>query len=214
MNIHSIYSKISPYFRNKRFEKFIDNIQPKAHESILDVGGYPNTWTTQNPCWNSIEILNIHQINHNSPTYANYNINTVIGNACSLEYKNNCFDIVFSNSVIEHVSSWENQKKFAAEVRRVGKRLWIQTPAKEFFIEPHYITPFIHWLPKNIRIYFLKYFTVWGLLTKPTDKKIKEMLNEIRLLSFKEMQQLFPDCEIIKEPFFMIFTKSYIAFRK
>jgi hypothetical protein len=51
------------------------------------------------------------------------------------------YDIAFSNSVIEHVGDWERQAAFASEIRRVGKNLWIQTPAKECPIEPHYLAP-------------------------------------------------------------------------
>ena len=38
-------------------------------------------------------------------------------------------------------------------------------------------------------------------------------LNEVRLLKYGEMQELFPDCEIHCEKVFGI-TKSYIAIRK
>lgn len=137
----------------------------------------------------------------------------VVGNGCELEYADESYDIVFSNSVIEHLGTWENQIRFANEARRVGGKLWIQTPAREFFIEPHFIAPFIHWMPKSARKRLLRYFTVWGWLSKPTPEQVDSAIAEIRLLSYEEMLQLFPDCEIYRERFLFFFTKSYSAHR-
>lgn len=41
-----------------------------------------------------------------------------------------CFDLVYSNSVIEHLGTWEKQQAFAAEARRVGRGYWIPTPGQ------------------------------------------------------------------------------------
>ena len=101
-----------------------------------------------------------------------------------------------SNSVIEHLSSFERQQAFASEARRVGRALWIQTPAKEFFIEPHLLAPFIHYFPVSFQRRLIRHFTIWGLVTKPSPAAIESFLQEVRLISFGEMQQLFPDCKI------------------
>lgn len=180
----------------------------------MDVGGYPETWTPHEPSGKSIDILNIHPISYQSSAHPNHSISTMLGDACALDIPDGTYDVVFSNSVIEHVGTWENQLRFAREVRRVGSKLWIQTPAREFFIEPHYIAPFIHWFPKNLQKRLLRHFTIWGWLAKPNAEQIEDMVNEIRLLSLSEMKALFPDCEIFKERFLFFFTKSYTAFRK
>jgi len=52
------------------------------------------------------------------------------------------FDLVFSNSVIEHVGDFERMRQFVHEARRVAKSYWIQTPSKWFPIEPHCGMPF------------------------------------------------------------------------
>jgi len=213
MNIHSIFRRISPYFRKKRFEVFVSRIKPKGSERILDVGGYPETWTTQEPCGESVDVLNIHPIAFEPSSYPKHAISTLVGNACSLEIPNGTYDVVFSNSVIEHVGTWENQVRFAHEVRRVGSRLWIQTPAREFFIEPHYIAPLVHWFPKTWQRRLLRRFTIWGWIEKPTPEQIAEIVDEIRLLTLAEMKKLFPDCEIFRERFCFFFTKSYTAYR-
>jgi len=101
---------------------------------------------------------------------------------------------------------------FAQETRRVGRQIWVQTPAKSFFVEPHLITPFIHYLPKKIQEKLLRNFSILGLITRPSQEKVKVFLEEVRLLIYDEMAQLFPDCEIYIERF-LDFAKAYIAVR-
>ena len=137
----------------------------------------------------------------------------VVGDGCKLGYSDQSFDVLYSNSVIEHVGTYERQQAFAAEARRVGRAVWIQTPARCFLIEPHLVTPFIHFLPRALQSHLLRYCTVWGLMTKPSPRQVKEFLDEVRLLTYAEMQRLFPDCEIRREKFLGM-TKSYIAIRK
>ena len=157
-----------------------------------------------------ITLLNIHPI----PTEGiEPNMHAALGDGTKLEYEDKVFDIIFSNSVIEHLSTLENQARFANECMRVGKDLWIQTPAKTFFIEPHLLTPFIHFLPRSWQRKLLRNFSVWGWLARPSADQIDDMFQEIRLLTLAEMQSLFPGCEIWQEKF-LGFTKSYIAVRK
>lgn len=190
---------------------FRERMRPATETQILDVGGYPWVWPDSQVS-SRITILNLHIL----PGLENQwkdRYNLVIGDATCMQYRDQQFDIVFSNSVIEHLGTYQQQEKFAKEVRRVGKDLWIQTPAKCFFLEPHLLTPFIHWLPKRTQISFARYFTVWGWIARPTKEKAFEYVNELRLLNESEMRRLFPDCEIVKEKILGL-TKSYIAVRR
>jgi SAM-dependent methyltransferase len=60
------------------------------------------------------------------------------------------FDLVYSSSVIEHVPR-TRRAAFAAEVRRVGRGWFVQTPAYSFPLEPHSLLPFAQWLPVSLR---------------------------------------------------------------
>jgi SAM-dependent methyltransferase len=60
------------------------------------------------------------------------------------------FDLAYCNSVIEHVAP-ERRAAFAAELRRVARGWYVQTPAFSFPIEPHALLPFAHWLPVALR---------------------------------------------------------------
>ncbi len=67
-----------------------------------------------------------------------------------LPFADRSFDLVYCSSVIEHVPS-ERRAAFAAEVRRVGRGWFVQTPARSFPIEPHALLPGAHWLPVSLR---------------------------------------------------------------
>jgi Methyltransferase domain len=190
---------------------FWERMQPAKETHILDVGGYPWCWRDSQVS-SPVTILNLHILPGLEVKYKDH-YTLVQGDATCLEYHDKQFDIIFSNSVIEHLGTYSQQQKFAQEVRRVGRDLWIQTPAKCFFLEPHFLTPFIHWLPKQMQISLARYFTVWGWITRPSRQTAFEFVNEIRLLDESEMRALFPDCEIMKETILGL-TKSYIAVRR
>jgi Methyltransferase domain len=207
-SIHSIFRCITPVFRKRRMRRFRRAFEPTPATTILDVGGYPATWQMLG-AKPYVTVLNVHAINY-VPQPGDPPMAIVIGDGCKLSFSDQSFDIVFSNSVIEHLGTFDRQKAFASESLRVAPRLWVQTPAKSFFIEPHLLTPFIHFLPRSLQRKLMRNFTVWGLITRPTAEQVDDFLAEIRLLCYREMRELFPECKIIRERFFGL-TKSYIA---
>jgi len=213
MNIHAIYARVSPAFRRQRFARFVEILHPRPGDRILDVGGVYTTWVAQAPCAASVELFNILPSPLPPGKHSEYHFTETLGSALNLPYTDASFDIGFSNSVIEHVGTWENQELFAREIRRVAKALWVQTPARSFFIEPHYLAPFIHWLPVSLRPFIARWLTPWAWLTRPDRAAVGARVREIRLLSEREVRQLFPDCEILKEKFLGLLTKSYVAYR-
>ncbi|HEX4106838.1 MAG TPA: class I SAM-dependent methyltransferase [Solirubrobacteraceae bacterium] len=60
------------------------------------------------------------------------------------------FDLAYCSSVIEHVPR-ARRSAFAAELRRVARGWYVQTPAFSFPIEPHSLLPAAHWLPPAAR---------------------------------------------------------------
>jgi SAM-dependent methyltransferase len=70
--------------------------------------------------------------------------------AAGLPFADGEFDLVYCSSVIEHVPP-PQRAAFAAEVRRVGRGWFVQTPAFSFPLEPHALLPFAHWLPVGLR---------------------------------------------------------------
>lgn len=140
----------------------------------------------------------------------------VYGDGCNLPFADQSFDIAFSNSVIEHVGDAGAQRRFAAEIRRSARGYWVQTPNRYFPIEPHLLTPFVHLLPRAWAAPIVRRFTVWQWLFRPTEDRrrfyIEHFLADIRLLSARDMQRLFPDAVILREKFLFL-TKSLVAYR-
>lgn len=209
MTIYDIYGKVSPHFRRRRMSRFLQLFPMDAGTRILDVGGFPQFWQTADV---PAHVTSLNLMKVEVPTEIQHRCTAVAGNGTDLPYADGEFDIVFSNSVVEHLGTWENQQKFARELRRVGRRYWVQTPAREFPVEPHLIAPFFHWLPRGLQRRSMRYGTPLGLLTKPTPAQVENLLDELRLLNACEMRELFPDGEILREKA-VGFTKSYTAVR-
>lgn len=178
---------------------FSRNFKLNSATRVLDVGGEPFNWTLLSfrP---SLVIVNL------DPTHRP----TVVCDARHLPFKDKSFDIVYSNSVIEHVGDWKAQCLFAAECRRVGKSYYVQTPNRWFPVEPHWIGFFIHWMPQRSRYLFARFFTVRGLMERPRREWCEEFLAQTRLLTVREMRELFPDASISRERLAGL-TKSIIA---
>lgn len=121
---------------------------------------------------------------------------------------NNEFDFVFCNSVIEHVTvpkeniwnevsnfdkiAFDNQKKFAAEIRRIARSYFVQTPYKYFPVEAHTWFPGLGYLPRSCQVESIR------LLNKFWMKKSEP---DFRLLNYKDMRTMFPEAEIITTSF-------------
>jgi 2-polyprenyl-3-methyl-5-hydroxy-6-metoxy-1,4-benzoquinol methylase len=187
-------------FREKRFMFFLKKIN-KLHKpiTILDVGGKINFWENRSLAGNLDYKITIINIEKETSKYSN--INYEIGDATDLsQFNNKSFDVVHSNSVIEHLYNFENQKKMASEIMRVGQKYIVQTPNKNFFLEPHYLLPFFQFMPDKLKYLILTKTKLSRL--KRWDKNFsKQYINEIRLLSLKELKVLFPNSKIYFEKF-------------
>ena len=212
--IHRVYRLLFRRWRKKRFRKFYEIIQPRSGDTILDVGGTEEFWNEAEVRGVKIVCLNprIPSIKKASGK-KNLGIKHVAGDGCRLPYPSGSFSTGFSNSAIEHLGKWSLQVEFSRELLRVGEKIWVQTPAFECPIEPHFLAPFIHWLPKKWRKKLVRNFTLWGWLQRPDSNYCEMIVEEIRLLTKNEVKQLFPGCNILTERLFWIFPKSYIAWR-
>lgn len=199
-------------FRAKRLKSFEDlffkTYENQGEIRILDVGGTDYFWKNSripNQPGVTITLLNLHLEQSSHPK-----ILPLTGDATDMsDFGDESFDLVFSNSVIEHLYTLENQQKMASEIRRVGKNYFIQTPNKYFPIEAHYALPFAQFLPKSL-IFSILTKTRLSRLKRWDQKAAQQYLEEIRLLNENEMLALFPRATILKEKAWGL-TKSLTA---
>ena len=207
-------------FRARRIRWLIDLIKSVYKKSgevrILDMGGRKTYWNAIPKevlidLRVTVSLLNL----PNDLQGEDDNIFTHIeGNACDLsEYPDDSFDLVHSNSVIEHVGNWANVRLYSKEANRLAPYHFIQTPYFWFPVEPHFIKLFHHWLPRPIRV------RKWQTCNmenrdKATclDDAILKMEDEPYLLDQRMFQALFPQSDILKERYFL-FVKSLTAYR-
>jgi hypothetical protein len=178
---------------------------------ILDIGGTNSFWEQRG--WTGRKDVHIVLVNLDAEPSLHENIQARRGDATDLtEFSDGAFDVVFSNSVIEHLSTFERQTAMASEVRRLAPRYWVQTPNFWFPIEPHFLTPGWHWLPARVRIALLKRRR-WGWRGPCSDREDAEALvREIRLMRGRELSAMFPDATLRKERVGPL-VKSFVAVR-
>jgi hypothetical protein len=148
---------------------------------------------------------------------------TLLDETGRLPFPDGHFDCVFCSSVIEHVTvdkdalddyptqaafrsaAWERQRILAAEIARVGRRFFVQTPHRWFPIESHTWLPVVVvLLPRRAQIRLIASLNRWWP---------KRTAADFSLLTTSEMEALFPGAEIFRERSFGM-TKSLIAIRR
>ncbi len=192
---YPLFSRASIYYRERRLRAFIRVMNLKENASILDVGGQPYFW--QNfPIPVKVTCLNLYseggenQDNVISETY----------DGGDFPFEDQSFDVVHSNSVIEHVGDYSAQKRFANEIMRVGQRYWVQTPNYYLPFEPHAQFPCFQYLPPNLKL-------AVGKRWKKAAYPYADLLS-IQLLTRTQLLDLFPGGKIWEEKVLFL-AKSY-----
>jgi hypothetical protein len=189
-------------FRTGRMKRFVERFTITGQTTVLDMGGGAFNWTLL-PVRPKVTILDVYD-HGNKADWATY----VVGDGCHTGFPDAAFDLVFSNSVIEHVGGIERQRQFAAECMRCGRGFFVQTPNKWFPVDTHTLMPFAHWLPQRAFRKLIR-FSPRFVFFKTDPGDLADFSN-MRLLGPRDLKELFPGAEIIKERFCGI-TKSLIA---
>lgn len=206
--------------RDVRLRALIEKIaQGRSEVRILDLGGSVEYWRRVGVDFLKsnnvrISVLNLTVDELRAENADSDIFSMIIGDACDLkEFGDGHFDLVHSNSVIEHVGNWARMKKFADEVRRTGRSYYVQTPYYWFPVEPHfYKAPIIHWLPRPLQARLLVWFPVTHTGRVRSLDAAFGVLDGTQLLDRSQMRMAFPDAEIVGERLFGL-TKSLTAIR-
>jgi methyltransferase family protein len=215
-------SSLGVRLRSRRAELLLSLLE-STHRSrgsvrILDLGGTEQYWRLIAP--ETLDALDVSITCVNlwaeqpSPGGASPRIHQIEGDACDLRstFPDLSFDLVHSNSVIEHVGDWERMASMAREVRRLAPSYYVQTPNFWFPVEPHAVAPMFHWLPVPTRLWLVQRA---GLGNWPRAASMDEAVHLIegaRLLNRKLFGTLFPDATLHIERFLGL-PKSLVAVR-
>jgi hypothetical protein len=218
-----MFQKIRARFLNNRIKVLLRVYYLKGGTSILDLGGYDGRYMDQLKLTHPDIIVTIADQDKEGLALAQKKgYNTILlDGALKLPFSDKQFDLIFCNSVIEHVTlpkdhiwdtkngadfkkrSWDIQLHFAHEIERSSKAYFVQTPNRNFFIEHHSWLPFVQFLPRNVLIDFLKFSNKFW---------IKQTAPDWNLLNKNQLKELFPSAKIIREKF-LLMNKSIIAYK-
>jgi len=207
-NHHSVATRL----RRQRFQILLDMICSHPDPiQILDIGGTKQYWDMMIASSDLCRELIVTLLNPEPLNLTHRNFIAMRGDGRAMpQFVDRQFDLVFSNSTIEHVGGFEDQKHMADEVRRVGREYYVQTPNRYFPIEPHFVFPFFQFFPVTLRVWLLQHFNL-GWFSRIQDRsKAWHEVTSIRLLTRTEVEQLFPDGIIINERLYG-FVKSFVV---
>jgi SAM-dependent methyltransferase len=205
-------------FRKQRFEIVLNImkriISSKSKCDIIDLGGTYGYWQPFLPQLRGLNIkVRILNLEDRTEAFADDRFSFERGDATNLPaISDRTFDLVHSNSLIEHVGRWTDMKRMAANVRRLADNYYIQTPYFWFPMEPHSRTIGYQWMPPQWRVKLLLRRSL-GFYPMAADiDEAMDYVEGVSLLDKNQFKALFPDGRIISERVWGL-TKSLIAVR-
>ena len=199
--------------RSRRWDLIRELFPELPDMRVLDLGGRVETWHTAPVRPAHVTVVNLLEPGtSDEPTLV-----PLFGDACAAraELEKNgattSYDLVFSNSLIEHVGGHAKRAELAREIDALAPYHWVQTPYRYFPVEPHWLFPMMQFLPLRMRVAVA---THWPLVHSRPDSRTAAESSVLwtELVSITEMQSLFPSSQIVRERLAGL-TKSISAAR-
>lgn len=219
---------ISGRYREKRWRLLLETFPDLQDMRVLDLGGTATAWQpAPGRVYSSpvrpahVTVINLEAndlfVYSTGEPAEDVRLSHVVGDACDASQVLAAaglatdFDLVYSNSLIEHVGGHSQRVKLADQIRRLAPSYWVQVPYKYFPIEPHWMFPAMQFMPTNVR---MKVAMHWPLapVNSPDPDSARDYVLSTELMGITEMRGYFPDSVILKEKFVGI-PKSLIAVR-
>lgn len=196
--------------RSSRHAAFCDLLREvRRPTKALDVGGSEEYWRSMGFLHDEEVELTI--VNTLQPQGSIPRLRWILADARDMSgIADQEYDVVFCNSMLEHVGALDDQEMAASEIRRVARRYFVQTPNRWFPVEPHSLFPFFQFLPAVVRAWLLRTIRLGWLERAKSMKEARSTVSSIRLLDRKEMGRLFPEAILVSERFVGL-SKSIIA---
>jgi hypothetical protein len=198
---------LGQWTRSRRWEWFSAAFPGVESMSVIDLGGTAESWLRAPVRPASVHVVNLEPETVDVCPW----IRADQADACNLpvHIRKGDYDIVFSNSVIEHVGGYAQRMRFADAVHELAERHWVQTPYRYFPVEPHWLFPGFQFLPLTVRGELSRRWPLVHTKSRSREEGLRAAL-EVELLSRTEMKLLFPHSIIRLERVFGA-VKSLIA---
>lgn len=192
------------------FQSLVARLAPSGEIAVLDVGGAPDYWLRLAGFDHlPVQVTLLNLIPYPPPAHPRLHV--AVGDARAMpQFADGAFDLVHSNSVIEHVGDWEDQQQVSAEIRRLGRAYFIQTPNRYFPLEPHFLLPGFQFLPPGLKGAIAARWRPGWYRNRSAEVAAADA-RAIRLLNRRELRQLFPNAHLWAERFLGL-TKSWVAY--
>lgn len=195
--------------RMRRWQEVRRRFGDLADLRVVDLGGTVDSWVRAPMRPAHVTVVNLFEPGTDPPPW----ITPVRGDACdpSTVPAGSRADLVFSNSLIEHVGGHAKRRELADAVRALADRYWVQTPYRYFPLEPHFLVPGFAHLPLAARARLLQR---WPLVhTPPADRRAAvEAALDVELLGRTELAHYFPEAEVLADRVGPL-VKSLVAVR-
>lgn len=212
---HRVILAVTGHFRRQRGAELMRTFPDLDRYRVCDLGGSRHFWISAalSAQPESVEVLNISMEDINAA-----GIHEDRGGAERFSYEvydgstipraDGYYDLLICNSVLEHVPS-EQRAALSAEMSRVATRLFVQTPAKGFVVDPHFIMPLVHWVPRGMGRRLAR-VSPWRILTRSDRTHTDAYFDGTKLLGRRELLSYFPTGRLVVERFLGM-PKSYIV---
>jgi hypothetical protein len=201
--------------RERRWQMLLALVPDLARLRVLDIGGSAGMWRSAPVLPAAVTVLNLALPKGDLPAAVTW----VVGDACrppsevSGAMRGGGYDLVVSNSLLEHVGGPGPRATVAAIVRAAAPRYWVQTPYRYFPVEPHWLVPGFQHLPLETRAWIARHWRLGHRWTVPKDVRGSvELALGVDLVSRTEMAYLFPDAQVLFERYAGL-PKSLVAVR-
>ncbi|WP_102419013.1 class I SAM-dependent methyltransferase [Mycobacterium sp. 4858] len=192
--------------RARRWQHLVEVFPALSEMRVLDLGGTPESWRLA-----PVKPKSVTTVNLLAQESVGEGFVTIRGDACDLPaaVASDHFDLVYSNSLLEHVGGHARRQRLADNVHSLADRHWVQTPYRYFPIEPHWLFPGMQWLPFEARVQISLHWNRGHIRTYSREEAM-EQVDEIDLIGISQMRRYFPSSVIWYERFAGL-IKSLVA---
>jgi hypothetical protein len=193
-------SSLGARTRAARWRLFAELFPDIERLRVIDLGGTVEAWRRAPVTPAHVTVLNLLEPGDS----ADPRLVPVTGDACAAREvleragAETRYDLVFSNSLLEHVGGHAQRSALAREAHALADRHWVQTPYRYFPVEPHWLFPGLQFLPLAARS---KVAARWPLAHSRPDDPATAM-SEVQwteLVGVAELRAYFPTSQVHRE---------------